>query len=84
MKYTVVWSPSPTNRLADIYNRAADRRAVSRAADRIDRILLFDAERKGRAFHGKRLLVEPPLAVTFTVSPDDCLVEVLQVWYFAP
>jgi hypothetical protein len=84
MKYTVVWNPTAINRLADIYNRAADRRAVSRAADRIDRILRFDAERKGRTFHGKRLLFEPPLAVTFLVRPYDCLVEVLQVWHFQP
>jgi hypothetical protein len=32
MKYTVVWLPPALNRLADIWNRAGDRQAVSRAA----------------------------------------------------
>ncbi len=79
MKYTVVWVPSALNKLADLWNHAPDRKAITQAADRIDVLLANDPETKGQPFHDKRILFESPLAVTFTVSPDDCLVEVLQV-----
>jgi hypothetical protein len=79
MKYTVVWVPSALNDLADIWNKAADRKAVTDAANRIDRTLKYDAERQGHEFNGERALFELPLAVTFTVSPDDRMVHVLQV-----
>jgi hypothetical protein len=65
--------------LADIWIQAADRQAVTDAADRIDRALARDADRKGQVFHGRRVLVDAPLAVTFAVSVDDCLVTVSQV-----
>ncbi len=32
---------------------------------------------------GRRILFEPPLAVTFKVVPEDRLVRVLEVWRFA-
>jgi hypothetical protein len=79
MKYTVVWVPTARNKLADLWTHAPDRKVITKAANRIDRLLAVDAEKRGVSFHGRRILFVLPLAVTFTVSPDDCLVEVLQV-----
>ena len=79
MKYTVVWLPTALRQLADIYNCSADPDAIVRASDRIDQRLRYNPEQQGQPFHGHRMLVQAPLAATFAVSKDDCLVEVLQV-----
>jgi plasmid stabilization system protein ParE len=79
MKYTVVWLPAALNQLADLWNHAPDRKAITEAADRIDRLLAVDPEMRGQAYQGRRILFQPPLAVRFAVRPDDRLVEVAQV-----
>jgi len=79
MRYTVVWLPSAQDELADIWIQAADRQAITAAAHRIDRTLARDADRKGQIFHQHRVLIDAPLAVTFSVSVADCLVTVTQV-----
>jgi len=84
MTYTVVWALSARNALADIWNQALDRQAVTQAANRIDRELRIDAHGKGRIFHNRRLLVVSPLAVTFAVDPGDCKATVLQVRRVVP
>jgi hypothetical protein len=80
MPFTVVWLPAALRQLAALWNASADRNALTRAADRFDRLLRFDPGTKGVDYYGDRLLVEPPLQVVFRVRPDDMLVEVLQVW----
>ncbi|HEY7152899.1 MAG TPA: hypothetical protein VH575_02970 [Gemmataceae bacterium] len=80
MRYTVVWAPRAENRLADIYNQALDKPAVTAASNEIDRLLANDADRKGRPLNGDRFLTVPPLTVIFVVSPDDCLVQVREVY----
>lgn len=81
MRYTVTWLPSAIQDLARIWNQAPDRQAVSDASNEIDRVLrntpLTVGEEEG-AF--RRLTVEP-LEVVYRVSPDDRLVEVVQVAY---
>jgi hypothetical protein len=80
MRYTVAWLPSAQNVLADIWNRASDRRAVADAANRIDAELRTDAHQKGRPLGGQRRdLRVAPLGVIFTVSPADRLATVLKV-----
>jgi hypothetical protein len=79
MKYTVVWDDDASDRLADIYNRASDKAAVTAASNTMDRLLGNDPDRKGRPLNGTRFLTVPPLTVVFTVSPDDRLVVVQQV-----
>jgi plasmid stabilization system protein ParE len=71
MPFTVVWLPAAQDALAEIWVQAADRQAVA-DADRIDRAL-------GRAKDGYRVYADPPLAVGFEVSPDDCMVRVVRV-----
>jgi plasmid stabilization system protein ParE len=80
MRYTVIWKPAAQNKLAAIWNRASDRQAVQQAADTIDRALSQSPETKGRALNGDQVLIEKPLAVLFTIQPDDCQVVVLDVW----
>ncbi len=84
MKYTVSWLPQAQDELADLWVQATDRQAVTGAADRIDRALARDADTKGQPFDGARIIVQAPLAVSFTVSPDDCQVTVYQVWRVSP
>jgi hypothetical protein len=80
MRWTVVWRNSALDDLAAIWLNATDRRAVTEAANRIDQTLRTDADQKGEDFYGDRLYVDGPLAVTFSVNADDCIVRVLQVW----
>jgi len=67
------------NALADIWMRSSDRRAVTDAADRIDRILRLKPDKVGRAYKEWGVYAEPPLVVAYEVLPDDCLVRVLRV-----
>jgi plasmid stabilization system protein ParE len=81
MNYTVVCKPDAEALLADIWMRAPDRAAVSRAAHAIEQLL-------GRAPHdqgesreeGFRVCFEPPLGVTYYVSEDDRRVEIIRIW----
>jgi plasmid stabilization system protein ParE len=80
MKYMVTWLRSAQNDLADIWNHAPDRRAVTDAADRIDRALEHDADQKGQPYYGiRRIYIDATLAVVFTPYSDDCRVFVIQV-----
>jgi hypothetical protein len=80
MKYTVVWKPSAQRRLAEIWMSTSDRAAIARTADDIDRMLGTQPLQIGESREvNSRILVEPPLAVVYDVSPDDRLVSVLSV-----
>jgi hypothetical protein len=81
MTYTVVWKPSHESQLAAIWNAAGgDRSEVSSAANAIDTLLRINPETRGESRDGAtRILVVPPLAVTFEVRPADRLVAVLAV-----
>jgi plasmid stabilization system protein ParE len=80
MKYTVVWHRTAEAKLADIWNQASDRQAVSDAANAIDRILCYSPESRGRPLHRDRVFIQKPLAVIFSVFPEKGRVEILQVW----
>ena len=80
-RFRVTWHPDARNELAQIWLAAEDRAAVADAANRIDTVLGDDPEAAGDDFYGDRILVELPLAVTFTVSAEDLWVQVLQVWH---
>lgn len=82
MRFTVVRHAEAENELAHIWNEGGDRRAITMAANRIDRALSRDPQTNGADFFGDRLLVEEPLAITFAVFPEDRLVRILQVWHF--
>jgi hypothetical protein len=78
MRFTVVWVPTAEACLANLWNNAADRQAASDSANRIDRNLREDPEQKGVPIGSFRALYDDPLAVLFTVDPQDCMVRVIQ------
>jgi hypothetical protein len=82
MIYTVIWIKPALNALANIWNLAPDRQAVTQASHLIDQELRVDAHRKGLPLGSGRFLLRPPLAVTFKADPGDCMVRVLQVKRF--
>lgn len=80
MRYTVIWTPTALSELADLWNNASDRQAITAAADRIERRLRRSPETAGKPHGEDRYLVYPPLAARFSINPDDSQVKVTQVW----
>jgi hypothetical protein len=82
MKYTVAYGPLAEEQLARIWLDANDRSAVTEASHALERLLRHDPDRLGEPDErGWRILVEPPLTITFEVSVDDRLATVLSVRY---
>jgi hypothetical protein len=82
MRYTVLWKPSASRRLAEIWVAAPDRAAVSAAANAIDSRLQLEPRTQGEGRSGvDRILIVSPLAVVFEVHDEDRLVYVLSVRY---
>ena len=80
IRFTVVWHIDARNQLAEIWVRAEDRNAVSRASDAIDNFLAVDATAKGTVVEGDlRELTIQPLKILFGVSEPDRLVKVVDV-----
>jgi hypothetical protein len=83
MKYTVVWDPDAEQELASLWMAAAERQALTDAADQIDKVLRQDPQQQGESRpDGLRILFVEPLGIIFRVHEDDRLVRVLQVWSF--
>jgi mRNA-degrading endonuclease RelE of RelBE toxin-antitoxin system len=83
MKYTVVWKPEAERRLADLWVNATNRRAITDAANEIDKQLGHDPETKGESRSGnRRILLESPLGILFKIDPQDRKVIVLTVWQY--
>jgi hypothetical protein len=80
MNFTVVWVPSAEDQLADLWLNARDRGALTRAADRIHRLLGTDPINAGESRpDDRRVLIELPLVVYFEISEPDRMVRVLRV-----
>jgi hypothetical protein len=60
MIYTVVWLQLAEQELADVWLRASDRRAVTQAANRIERGLRRDAHLQGQQSGPERVVVDDP------------------------
>jgi plasmid stabilization system protein ParE len=83
MTYTVVWAPAAEQELAQLWMNIARRRELTQAAREIDsRLRIAPAEEGESRAHGRRILLVPPLGVTFEVFPEDRIVRVLDVWQF--
>lgn len=81
MIFTVVWKPTATSELAEIWLNAADRAAVTAAAHQIDTSLRVDPFTQGESRSGnRRILFAPPLGVDFEIEALDRRVDVLRVW----
>jgi hypothetical protein len=81
MRYTVTWLPSAQNELANIWNQAADRQAVTDASNFIDRWLRRSPTTLAQPDGSDWRFTAPPLQVVYTVSQDDLLVTVHQVLF---
>jgi hypothetical protein len=76
MRYTLTWDPAARRRLAELYNPASDKRTFSAAANRIERELCDDADKKRTPAGRFRVYSDDPLAVLFEVDPGDCMVRI--------
>ena len=82
MKWTVSYQPYAADELAAVWLDAADRQAVTDAANLIERELGNDPLNAGESRGGNsRVLCEAPLAVFFDVSEQDRAVTVWGVVY---
>jgi hypothetical protein len=80
MRFTVTWRPSAERDATELWLAARDQRVIAESIDRIDFLLSTNPLQFGEDFYGDRLLVVPPIHVTYRVYPDDCRVDVEQVW----
>ena len=81
MNWTVIWRPSAEQQLAQLWVSAADRNAVTAAANQIDAELQHDPLSAGEARAGPtRILIVHPLAVYFDVDVAQHEVAVWAVW----
>ncbi len=81
MTFTVVWRPEAERTLADLWNGAQDRQALTDAADAIDALLRTAPLEVGESRVGNiRILTVFPLSVYYDVHEEDRLVAVWAVW----
>ncbi|OHB84304.1 MAG: hypothetical protein A2V98_18720 [Planctomycetes bacterium RBG_16_64_12] len=81
MTYTVVWKPAAEDELARMWTDAADRAAVTAAANDIDRLLGSSPHDQGESRSGAvRVMFLHPLGVFFHTEDEDRIVSVLRVW----
>jgi plasmid stabilization system protein ParE len=72
MNYRVRWLRNALDQLADIWNRASDRNAVTAAADWAERTLGLDPNSCGESrSRGRRVLFVGPLAIFYRVNRRD-------------
>jgi hypothetical protein len=80
MTYTVTWKPSLKQELANIWLAADDKRAVTEAADAIDKLLHVAPHSVGESRSGAtRVIIIRPLAAAYEVFDDDRRVDVLAI-----
>jgi len=80
MSYQVTWTAVAEDELAEIWVNAPDQAAVTQAAHRIDQLLRSNPATVGESRSpGERVLIEPPLVVSYEIIEDDKRVNVLGV-----
>lgn len=85
MEFTVNWRPSPLNDLADLWIKAPDLAAVTRAANTIDEHLRTAPLENGESREANsRILFEEPLVVLYEVDVNRREVNVFDVWRWPP
>ncbi len=84
MNYTVVWRPTAERALAQIWVDAADRQAVTDAANLIDAMLGTSPHEVGESRAGDtRILTVMPLSIYYDIHEEDRLVAVWACWQVA-
>ena len=83
MKYSVRWVTKAEFELARLWLNAADRAAITSAANEIDARLAINPDVEGESRSGgRRILLVAPLGGTYDVRHADRVVLVLDVWKF--
>jgi hypothetical protein len=77
MRWTVTSPRRAQDELATIWMNATDRQAVTLASHEIDAGLHRDPLAHGSDLGTHRAWTVGPLTVWYTVSPDDCMVSIL-------
>lgn len=81
MRYTLTWRPDADEQLTELWLAAANRDALTNAANQIDAQLRSAPMIAGESRDADgRILTVPPLSVYFNVLEDDCMVTVWAVW----
>ena len=83
MNFTVTWVPAAEAELTDLWLAAVDQTSLRLAADQIDHQLKINPEEAGESRSGgRRILIVPPLVVTYRIRMADRVVQVLNVRSF--
>jgi hypothetical protein len=81
MTFTVLWQTEAEDELAEIWLKAPDQAAVSRAADKLEELLHSDPWTESRPRRGAfRIKYLPPLGIQYQIREADCQVLVVKVW----
>ena len=81
MKYEVIWKSTAIAELAEIWNRADDRAAMTEAADELDESLQSQPFEVGESrFDNFRIAFQEPIGIIFEVIESKQQVFVLRVW----
>ena len=81
MKFTVVWKPQAERTLLELWLESSERKRLTQAAEEIESLVRQRPETvgEGRA-SGRRWLFVEPLGVDYSVSVQDRVVEIINVW----
>ena len=82
MTYSVSWTPTALNALAEIWNDSTDRNAVTAASHWLEESIGRQPIGFGEARNSSvvRIAFHPPLGIEFEIIEDDKRVRVLRVW----
>ncbi len=81
MKFEVLWMADAEAELASLWLVAADRKAFTQSATRLERLLRNSPATSGElVFDTVRQLTVSPIAVEYEVLEDDTRVVVFSVW----
>lgn len=80
MSLRVIWVPRAEDQLAAAWTAAADRQAMSNAADEAERRIVADPHGAGESRGAdERILFEPPLVVRWRVAPSVGVIFIVSV-----
>ena len=81
--FTVTWTQSASDQLADIWLKAVSpiRDEITKYVQNLDRHLRANADRLGESREASvRILTDTPFGIEFQISEPDRLVTVVRVW----
>ena len=81
MRFTVLWKPQAERTLLELWLQSSDRETLTRAAEEIESLVRQRPDSVGESRErGRRWLFVEPLGVDYSVSVNDRVVEIINVW----